>query len=152
MLTGIKAMCFTFLIWGKHDLLFIFTPIDRVHTPWIFTACLLSETAAIFPEKMSAVPLLNVVKVHFWARQLSRKLRKCCSGALWREENQSSHAVMTQHKSIHLISCLISVNMHQMGDIICVSSGINYSQSTSRNVTIFRCKDSILNHPWTIKK
>lgn len=104
MLTGIKAVCFTFLIWGKHDVLFIFTLIDRVH--WVFTACLLYETAAIFLEKMSAVPLLNVVNVHFWARQLSRKLRKCCSGALWREENQSSEAVMTQHKSS--ISCHVS--------------------------------------------
>lgn len=33
-----------------------------------------------------------------------------------------------------------------MDDIIRVSSGINYSQSTTRNVTIFRCKDYILNH------
>lgn len=144
MLTGIKAMCFTFLrkAWCAF----------YIYSYWLSTLSFYSLSPFIFPEKMSAVPLLNVVKVHFWARQLSRKLRKCCSGALWREENQSSHAVMTQHKSIHLISCLISVNMQQMDDIIRVSSGINYSQSTSRNVTIFRCKDSILNHPWTIKK
>lgn len=53
---------------------------------------------------------------------------------------------MTQHKSIHLISCLISVNMQKIDEIIHVSSGFNYSQSTSRNITIFRCKDYILNH------
>lgn len=104
--------------------LYIFIFIDLVYQMQTFalnkvlTACLLSERAAIFPWKLSSVLLLNVVNVHFWARSLSRKHGKCWSEALWREEDQSGHGVMTQHKSLH--------TLHVSVQLICNKQMMSY--------------------------